>query len=58
MASYQGLDALYAHGVINHAVKYVDQNVHVNGMENFWSLLKRAGDPVSGRAPVCLASLA
>ena len=42
LASYQGLDAEYAHGVINHAVKYVDENVHVNGMENFWSLLKRA----------------
>ena len=23
-------------------MKYVDQNVHVNGMENFWSLLQRA----------------
>ena len=42
LASYSGLDALYAHKVINHAVKYVDGNVHVNGMENFWSLLKRA----------------
>ena len=42
LASYQGLDAMYAHGVINHAVKYVDENVHVNGMENFWALLKRA----------------
>ena len=42
LASYSGLDALYAHKVINHAVKYVDGNVHVNGMENFWALLKRA----------------
>ena len=42
LKSYDGLDADYARGVINHAVKYVDQNVHVNGMENFWSLLKRA----------------
>lgn len=27
---------------MNHAVKYVDGKVHTNGMENFWSLLKRA----------------
>ena len=27
--------------VVNHAVKYVDGRVHTNGLENFWSLLKR-----------------
>jgi hypothetical protein len=27
--------------VIDHAVAYVDGQVHTNGMENFWSLLKR-----------------
>ena len=42
LKSYEGLDALYAHGVINHAVKYVDENVHTNTMECFWGLLKRA----------------
>ena len=26
---------------MDHAVKYVDGKVHTNGMENFWSLLKR-----------------
>jgi len=31
----------YIHRVINHAEKYVDGNVHTNGIENFWSLLKR-----------------
>ncbi len=31
----------YAHQVIDHAVKYVDGQVHTNGLENFWSLLKR-----------------
>ncbi len=41
LKSYQGLDELYAHKVINHAVEYVDGNVHTNGMENFWALLKR-----------------
>ena len=42
LMSYHGLDALYAHEVINHAVQYVDGNVHTNGMENFWALLKRS----------------
>ena len=42
LASYNELDKLYAHKVINHAVQYVDGKIHVNGMENFWSLLKRA----------------
>jgi hypothetical protein len=28
--------------VIDHAEKYVDGNIHTNGCENFWSLLKRA----------------
>ena len=41
LLSYDGLDALYAHEVINHAVEYVNGNVHTNGMENFWALLKR-----------------
>jgi transposase-like protein len=40
LLSYDGLSE-YAHEVINHAEKYVDGQVHTNGMENFWSLLKR-----------------
>ena len=32
----------YVHNVIDHAEAYVDGNVHTNGCENFWSLLKRA----------------
>src|SRR5262249_52072274 len=32
----------YVHGVIDHAESYVDGAVHTNGLENFWSLLKRA----------------
>src|SRR5258708_4642938 len=39
--SYRGLDGDYQHAVINHAVEYVNGNVHTNTMENFWSLLKR-----------------
>jgi transposase-like protein len=38
---YKGLDADYIHQVINHAESYVRGKVHTNGMENFWSLLKR-----------------
>lgn len=32
---------LYIHQVIDHAECYAKGNVHTNGMENFWSLLKR-----------------
>jgi len=38
---YAGLGEKFAHQVINHAEKYVDGRVHTNGLENFWSLLKR-----------------
>jgi transposase-like protein len=41
LKSYDGLSVDYDHAVINHAVEYVNGNVHTNGMENFWSLLKR-----------------
>jgi transposase-like protein len=40
--SYRGLSADFIHGVINHAERYVDGEVHTNAIENFWSLLKRA----------------
>jgi transposase-like protein len=33
--------AEYEHSMVNHLETYVDGNVHTNGMENFWSLLKR-----------------
>jgi ISXO2-like transposase domain len=39
--SYMGLKENYRHDVIDHAEKYVDGQVHTNGLENFWSLLKR-----------------
>ena len=41
LKSYDGLESDFQHAVINHAVEYVDGNVHTNTMENFWSLLKR-----------------
>lgn len=40
LKSYDGLDD-FQHQVIDHAVAYVDGNIHTNGLENFWSLLKR-----------------
>src|SRR5665213_1037913 len=41
LRSYDGLSEEYAHQVVDHAIEYVRENVHTNGMENFWSLLKR-----------------
>jgi transposase-like protein len=41
LLSYDGLAGDYAHQVIDHAAQYVDGRVHTNGLENFWSLLKR-----------------
>ncbi len=38
---YRGLSDDFKHGVVDHAVEYVRGNVHTNGLENFWSLLKR-----------------
>jgi transposase-like protein len=42
LPSYAILDSDYVHRVIDHAETYVDGAVHTNGLENFWSLLKRA----------------
>jgi hypothetical protein len=39
--SYRGLAGEYIHQVIDHAIQYVEGNVHTNTIENFWSLLKR-----------------
>ena len=40
LKSYEGMDD-YIHKVIDHAEAYVKDDIHTNGMENFWSLLKR-----------------
>jgi transposase-like protein len=42
LLSYEGLAGDYAHQVVDHAVEYVNGRVHTNGLENFWSLLKRS----------------
>jgi transposase-like protein len=38
---YQNLTKTYFHEVINHMEGYVNAHVYTNGIENFWSLLKR-----------------
>src|SRR6266550_6048784 len=38
---YFDLKSEYDHQFVNHLEKYVDGQVHVQGVENFWSLLKR-----------------
>jgi hypothetical protein len=49
LLSCEGLDAEYAHAVVDHAVEYVNGRVYINGLENSWSLLERgiAGTYVS-----------
>jgi transposase-like protein len=39
--AYKGLQGEFEHQVVDHALRYVDGRVHTNGLENFWSLLKR-----------------
>ena len=39
--AYKGLDEQFAHEMVDHAIEYVHGRVHTNGLENFWSLLKR-----------------
>jgi transposase-like protein len=38
---YGDLQSRFVHDVVNHVERYVDGQVHTNGIENFWSLLKR-----------------
>jgi transposase-like protein len=37
---YKGTD--FVHEIVNHAESYVRGQIHTNGIENFWSLLKRS----------------
>ena len=41
MSGYRGMTDEFVHGGVDHANKYVDGRIHTNGLENFWSLLKR-----------------
>ena len=38
---YWRMDDAYTHGIVSHLDTYVNGNIHTNGIENFWSLLKR-----------------
>jgi transposase-like protein len=40
-SSYVGLDKKFVHKVVDHSREYVRGKVHTQGIENFWSLLKR-----------------
>jgi len=40
-SNYAGLEKNYTHLIVNHLDRYVQGNVHTQGIENFWSLLKR-----------------
>lgn len=40
-SGYHGLGVTYSHETVDHVERYVDGRVHTNGIENFWSLLKR-----------------
>jgi transposase-like protein len=42
LSSYRDLGSDYIHKVIDHAESYAEGQVHTNGLENFWSLFKRA----------------
>jgi transposase-like protein len=39
--AYTSLKDRYIHETVNHAVQYVNGQVHTNSLENFWSLMKR-----------------
>lgn len=41
-AGYSGLSPEYVHAAVDHSIQYVLGRVHTNGLENFWSLFKRA----------------
>jgi transposase-like protein len=40
--SYVLLQQWYRHEFVDHAVSYAEGRVHTNGLENYWSLLKRS----------------
>jgi len=42
LPAYKVLPAMeFVHETVNHMTEYVRGEVHINGIENFWSLLKR-----------------
>lgn len=46
-SGYKDLKHIYTHNTVNHGAKeYVNQMAHTNGIENFWSHLKRGIDGI------------
>jgi transposase-like protein len=41
LGSYNDLQKQFEHFIINHSIEYVNGHIHTNGIENFWSCLKR-----------------
>jgi transposase-like protein len=41
LQSCNGLEKDFIHGFVDHATEYVNGRIHTNGLENFWSLVKR-----------------
>ncbi len=41
LSIYRSLAGEYDHAAVDHAIKYVEGRITTNGIENFWSLLKR-----------------
>ena len=39
--AYALLNRTFDHHIVDHTIEYVNERVHTNTMENFWSLLKR-----------------
>ncbi len=42
LPAYRNFALTFIHSYVDHLTKYVSGRVHTNGLENFWSLLKRA----------------
>ena len=41
LLSYKNMHRWFDHQFIDHGIAYVEGQIHTNGLENFWSLLKR-----------------
>ena len=59
LMSYRQLGTEYVHNFIDHAATYAEGQVHTNGLENFWSLLKRAlrGSTLESNRSICSVTL-
>jgi transposase-like protein len=42
LPTYSSMNHMFVHQFVDHAEAYAIGNVHTNGLENYWSLLKRA----------------